>query len=145
MKYTLAWIAFAAAGILTISEFRPKPAAPPPPSNPSILLVPLSIINEADQAKIIDSTNDQDPNVRWEALVLLDKMKSPQAVPLLFEKLRLDTDTGLKMKIIDLLETRAPRPDITMKLLETMEDGDPELRVKALQALKKIAESHRGA
>lgn len=128
------------AGFFAIKQFKPAPPPPPPPPPPpAILLEPLPIINEAEQAKIVKSSSDQDPDVRWESLVLLDKMKSPQALPLLFEKLHKDPEADVKIKIITLLSERSSH-DISQNLVWALKDLEPTVRVAALQALDKIGD-----
>lgn len=140
MKPVAAFIIFIVAGYFAFLQLRPKRIPPPPtPPPPAILLEPLPVINEEEQAKVINSTNDQDSNVRWEALVFLEKMKSPEAYPLLFEKLRIDSDMEVKIKIIGLLGQRT-HPDISKNLVEALKDHNPEVRVKVLQALEKIGD-----
>ena len=56
------------AGYLAWQQFKPSPPPPPPlPPPPAILIDPAPVINEAEQAKIIKSAEDQDPNVRASA------------------------------------------------------------------------------
>ena len=73
MKYIMLVLAIGVAGFLAYQEFKPVPPPPPPPPPPAILSEPAPVINEAEQAKILKSADDQDPQVRWEAVLLLDK------------------------------------------------------------------------
>ncbi|OGR89869.1 MAG: hypothetical protein A3J74_03570 [Elusimicrobia bacterium RIFCSPHIGHO2_02_FULL_57_9] len=140
MKQIGAFLVFIIAGYFAFQQLRPKPVAPPPtPPPPAILLEPLPVITEEEQVKVINSTNDQDPDVRWEALVFLEKMKAPQAYPLLFQKLRIDPELNLKIKIINLLGTRS-HPEIPEHLLEALKDHNPPVRIKALQALELLGD-----
>src|SRR4051812_14650257 len=106
MKFAAGLLVLMIAGYFALEQFKPKPPPAPPPPPPAITLDPSPIISEAEQAKIVRSANDQDPAVRWEAMVLLDKMKSPKAMPVLFEKLLKDPEGTLRIKIIELLTDR---------------------------------------
>jgi HEAT repeat protein len=140
MKFLVMLIAFVVAGYFAFEQFKPKPPPPPPPPPPpAILLEPAPVISPEEQEKVIKSTNDQDPNVRWEALVFLDKMKSPQAMPLLLEKLRKDPELDVRIKIIRLLGDRRG-PDVTQGLVGALRDMEPDARVEALKALDKIGD-----
>lgn len=138
MRFVMMAVVMAVAGFFALRQMRSasKPAAPQ--ASP-ILLEPLPLISEAEQNKIIRSTNDNDPLVRWEALVLLDKMKAPKANQLLFQKLHKDIDPELRIKVINLLGQRRT-PEITQNLVWVLTDQNPEIRVAALAALEKIGD-----
>jgi len=97
------------------------------------------VINEAEQAKILKSAEDQDPNVRWEAAVLLDKMKAPAAMPVIFHMLQKDLDSTLRLKAVELLSNRRG-PDVLNALVGALRDQEPEIRLSALKALEKIGD-----
>ena len=141
MKYAVMAVILAAAGFFAWQQWKPKPVPAPPPT-PAILLEPTPVISEAEQAKIIKSANDQDPAVRWEAIVFIDKMKVPTSLDLMFEKLHKDHDMALRTKIITLLTQRgAHQPAnarIARHLILAATDPEPEIRVAALQALATI-------
>ena len=79
-----------------------KAAAAPLP----IIVEPGPLVNAEDQARIIKSATDQNPDVRWQAILLLDKMKVSQAYDVMFDRLHHDQDTDLRIKIIGLLSQR---------------------------------------
>ena len=115
------------------------PPPPPPPPPPAILNEPAPVISPAEMEKVLKSVQDPDPSVRWEALVFLDKIKSPEAMPLLFDKLQHDQEPAVRIKIITLLSDRR-RPDVLQALLGAMKDLEPDVRVAALRALDKIGD-----
>ncbi|MDE2038763.1 MAG: HEAT repeat domain-containing protein [Elusimicrobia bacterium] len=139
MKQVLLILVLVVSGYLAYRELKPPPPPPPPPLPPPTVIKPQPIIDAAQQAKIIKATDDPDPQVRWEALVLLDKMNSPQALPLLFSKLQKDSDPGLRKKIIQLLSKRKDR-EVTQNIIWALKDPEPTVRVEALDALDKIGD-----
>ena len=139
MKYIMLVCAIAAAGYMAYEEFKPVPPPPPPPPPPAILSEPAPVISEAEQAKIIKSAEDQDPLVRWEAAILLDKMKSQQAMPILFHMLQKDTDAPLRIKVSELLGNRRG-PDVLNALVGALKDQEADVRLASLRALEKIGD-----
>ena len=140
MKYLMMACAIAVAGFMAYKEFKPvPPPPPPPPPPPAILIEPAPVINEAEQAKILKSAEDQDPNVRWEAVLLLDKMKSPQAMPIVFHMLRKDLETSLRIKAVELLGNRHGA-DVNDALIGALKDNEPDVRLASLRALEKIGD-----
>ncbi len=139
MKYILLLGAVVVAGYMAYQEFKPVPPPPPPPPPPAILSEPAPVINEAEQAKILKSAEDQDPNVRWEAVLLLDKMKSPQAMPIIFHMLQKDLDPTLRVKAIELLGNRRG-PDVLGALCGALKDQESDVRLAALRAIEKIGD-----
>jgi HEAT repeat protein len=139
MKYILLVCAIAVAGYMAYQEFKPVPPPPPPPPPPAILSEPAPVINEAEQAKILKSAEDQDPNVRWEAVLLLDKMKSPQAMPIMFHMLQKDLDTTVRIKVVELLGGRKG-PDVLNALVGSLKDQEPDVRLASLRAIEKIGD-----
>lgn len=120
--------------------FTPAPPPPPPPPPPpAILNEPAPVINEAELQKVLKSAQDPDANVRWEAVVFLDKVKSPRAMPLMQDMLQHDQDPALRIKIIDLLGDRRG-PDVMTALLASTRDQEAEVRLAALRALEKIGD-----
>ncbi|NNN07510.1 MAG: HEAT repeat domain-containing protein [Elusimicrobia bacterium] len=88
---------------------------------------------------MLKSAQDTDPGVRWEAVVFLDKVKAPQAMPLMFQMLQRDPEPSLRTKIINLLGGRSG-PDVLQALLLATKDQEPDVRIAALQALDKIGD-----
>jgi HEAT repeat protein len=139
MKHILLAGVVAAAGYMAYREYGPKPPAPLPPPPPAILSEPAPVINEAEQAKILKSAEDMDPSVRWEAALLLDKIKSPQAMPVLFYMLRKDLDAPVRIKAAQLLGDRRG-PEAVNALVESLRDQEPDVRLAVLRALEKIGD-----
>jgi len=164
MKYLMMAVLLGIAGYLSWQQFKPKPPLPPPPPPPAIMSVAAPVISAAEQSKIIKSSNDQDPTVRWEAIVFLDKMKIPAFFDVVFEKLHKDPDQELRIKIIALLgkrgsprttlvELAADSPEtpasktqdtindlITRNLIWATQDSTPEIRIAALEALIEVGD-----
>ena len=139
MKHIMLVLAIGVAGFLAYKEFKPVPPPPPPPPPPAILSEPAPVINEAEQAKIFKSAEDQDPGVRWEAVLLLDKMKSPQAMPLMTHMLQKDVDPTVRIKIIALLGDRRG-PEVINALVGSLKDNEPDVRLASLKALERIGD-----
>jgi HEAT repeat protein len=88
---------------------------------------------------VLKSAQDPDQNVRWEAVVFLDKVQSPKAMPLMAEMLQKDMEAELRIKIIGLLKTKHG-PDVMAALLGSTKDQEPTVRVAALQAIEEIGD-----
>ena len=170
MKFFLMALVLGVAGYFAWQQFKPKPPPPPPPPAPILLTAPASIINTEEQAKIIKSANDQDAEVRWQAILFLDKMKVPVAWDVMFEKIHKDTDLDLRLKVIKLIGehgaqklTILPNPadplnpivsacavstgvdekcarDIAQHLVATAQDPIPEIRIAALKSLDTLGD-----
>jgi len=169
MKYPLMAVILIVAAYFAWRQLKPKPPPPPPPPPPAILLEPVPALSAEEQAKVLKSANDQDPQVRWEAIVFLDKTKVPAAFEVMFNKLHQDPDVELRIKIIKLLvERKGPTPtprlqqnsvdslnpgavaaptaqekrnaEITQNLVWATKDPLPEIRVAALQALDTLGD-----
>jgi HEAT repeat protein len=146
MKHVLMGLILVVAGYFMFLKFKPKSASPasqaaqeaalPPPP---IVVEPVPIISPEEQAKIIRAANDQDPNVRWESMLLLDKMKSPEAMPLFIEKVEKDPEAGVRIKILNMLGTRRG-PDVVAACVNALKDMEPEVRIAALDALEQIGD-----
>ena len=142
MKF-LAVVALAVAlGIVLFQRgvFTPAPPPPPPPPPPpAILSLPAPVINEAELQKVLKSAEDSEPTVRWEAVVFLDKVNSPRAMPLMQEMLQHDMEPTLRIKIINLLGNRHGA-EVMKALVGSMKDQEAEVRLAALRALDKIGD-----
>ncbi len=141
MKALMALVFAAALGVLVWQRFlKPAPPPPPPPPPPpAILSEPAPVVSPAELQRVLKSTQDTDPGVRWEAVVFLDKIKSPQAYPIMFYMLQRDQEPSLRVKIINLLGTRGG-PDVLKALLGATHDQEADVRVAALQALDTIGD-----
>lgn len=116
------------------------PPPPPPPPPPAILNDAAPVVNEAELQKVLKATQDGEPAVRWEAVVFLDKIKSPEAMPIMREMLRRDTEPTVRIKIIELLSNRRT-PEVLEALVAAMKDQEPDVRVASLRALDKIGDA----
>lgn len=139
MKYFLLVLGIAAASFMAYEKFKPVPPAPPPPPPPAILSEPAPVIDAAEQAKILKSAEDPDPEVRWEAVVLLEKMKSPQAMPVLFYMLHKDPEISVRIKAVALLSKRRGT-DVVNALVGALKDPEPDVRLATLRAIETIGD-----
>ena len=139
MKFLLMLIGLGAAGYMAYQQFKPVPPPPPPPPPPAILSEPMPVINEAEQAKILKTAEDQDPKVRWEAILLLDKMKAPAAYPMMFHMLQKDLDVDVRVNIAKLLGDRNG-PNVMQALIGALRDQEPQVRLAALLSIEKIGD-----
>lgn len=139
MKGIMVFVLAGVLGFLLWQKYKPVPPPPPPPPPPAILSEPAPVIDAEEQRKVLKSAEDPDPGVRWEAVVLLDKMKSPEAMPLMFHMLQKDLDHQVRIKIVDLLSARRG-PDISAALVRALKDQEPEVRLAALRALDRIGD-----
>jgi|CXWL01.1.fsa_nt_gi HEAT repeat protein len=140
MKHSVFAVAFVVAAYMAWQQYKPQQEiAPPPLPPPAILSEPAPVINEAEQAKIIKATEDQDPGVRWESVILLDKMKSPQAMPIMLHMLEKDFDVPLRTKIVELLGNRNS-PEVIAALVGALKDTEPEVRIAAIRSIEKIGD-----
>ena len=115
------------------------PPPPPPPPPPAILNEPAPVISPAALQKVLNSAQDPDANVRWQAVLFLDKVQAPQAMPLMRQMLQRDMDPQLRINIINLLSSRKG-PDVVSTVLLATKDMEPDVRLAALQALEKIGD-----
>lgn len=139
MKYLMMIVVMGVAGYFAFQRAKPAAPPPPPPPPPAILMEPAPVISEEEQAKVIKSANDPDPLVRWEALLLLDKMKAPRAQEIMFQKLHKDLDLDLRRNILTNLATKRS-PEVTQNVVWVLKDSNPEIRLAALEALDKIGD-----
>jgi len=171
MRYLLMIVVLCVAGYFAWQQFKPR-TPPPPPPPPPILTEPSPLISTEEQAKVVKSASDQDSDVRWQAIVFLDKMKVPAAFDVMFEKTRKDPDIDLRVKVIGLLGQRGaqkialqaspndpltpvlsadpiPREkriaEISQHLLASTKDPVPEIRIAALQALDGLGDYSVGS
>ena len=151
MRFALIAVVMAVAGYFAFQQTKAKPAAlagtpaaspaagAAAPAAPVLKVEPAPVISAAEQAKIVKSTSDQDPRVRWEAMVFLDKIQSPQSYPILFEHLRKDLEPEIRVKVLKLLSERSGT-DVVQNVVWACKDQIPEVRVAALQAIDKIGD-----
>jgi HEAT repeat protein len=172
MKFLFMTVVLCVAGYFAWQQFKPKPVPPPPPPPPPILTEPAPLISPEEQNKVIKSTNDQDPEVRWQAIVFLDKMKVPSAFDVMFDRMVKDQDLELRIKIINLLGQRGAQKitmqadpnnplnpiisadptsrekrivEISEHLVAACKDPLPEIRIAALSALDVLGDYSVGA
>jgi HEAT repeat protein len=170
MKYLFMTVVLCVAGYFSWQQFKPKPTPPPPPP-PPIMTEPASLITPEEQSKVIKSASDQNPEVRWQAIVFLDKMNVPSAFDVMFDKMQNDTDTDLRLKIINLLGQHGARKiilqadpndplnpvgttdpsrvqrlsEISRHLVTATKDPLPDIRIAALQAIDAVGDYSVGS
>lgn len=115
------------------------PPPPPPPPPPAILSEPAPIISESELLKVLKSAADTEASVRWEAVVFLDKVKSPHAMRLMREMLQHDPEPTLRIKILELMGDRGGQ-EVLEALVRSLKDQEPEVRLAALRSLDKIGD-----
>jgi HEAT repeat protein len=141
MKAIMVLALAAVLGFLVWQKFlkAAPPPPPPPPPPPAILSEPAPVLSDAELQKVIKSASDSEPSVRWESVVYLDKVKAPQAMPLMFEMLQHDQEPDVRTKIINLLGGRSG-PDVLRALLGATKDQEADVRLAALKALDRIGD-----
>jgi HEAT repeat protein len=172
MKFLLMIAVLCVAGYFAWQQFKPRPAPPPPAPPPTILTEPAPLISSEEQAKVVKAASDQDAEVRWQAIVFLDKMKVPSAFDVMFEKIRKDPEVDLRIRVIKLLGERGAQKltvqssssdpltpvftadptsrekrivEISQHLVATAKDPLPEIRIAALQALDVLGDYSVGS
>ena len=141
MKFIGVLVLAGALGYMMWDRFlKPgPPPPPPPPPPPAILLEPAPVIPEAELQKVLKSAQDTDPEVRWEAVLFLDKVNSPHAMALMRSMLQRDPEPNLRIKIIDRLSGRRG-PEVMQALVGSMTDQEADVRLAALRAIEKIGD-----
>lgn len=139
MKALAFVVLLAAVGALLWQKgvIGPKPEPPPPP--PAILSEPAPIISGEELQKVLRSTQDPEADVRWEAVVFLDKVRAPQALPLMKEMLQRDAEPSVRSRIVGLLGSRGG-PDALPPLVGALRDPEADVRLAALRALEQIGD-----
>ncbi|MCX5794147.1 MAG: HEAT repeat domain-containing protein [Elusimicrobia bacterium] len=148
MKFLLMTVVLCVAGYFAWQQFKPKPLPPPPPPPPAILTEPAPLITPEEQTKIIKSANDTNPEVRWQAILFLDKMRVPAFFDVVFERMQKDQDLEVRLKIITLLGQRGSDKriaEISQHLVAATKDSVPEVRMAALQALDALGDYSVGS
>ena len=112
-------------------------AAMPPP--PAISKPPAPVLSPEEVQRIVDSTVDSNPGVRWEAAKLLIQMNAPEADEILQKMLVQDPDASLRKNIVSLFGDK-PGPKASAKVAKALQDQDPEVRIVALQVLTKLGD-----
>lgn len=136
MKFAVMAVVLVVAGFFLFQKYKPKEAAPgPAPETLAPPAPPPPLISQEEEAKVAKSAGDENAEVRWGALVLLDKMKAPSSLALLLEKFQKDPEIGLRVRIAELLGPKKS-PDVARVLILSTKDFVPEIRVAALKALE---------
>lgn len=117
----------------------PRPSLPPPP--PALSRPPAPALGDEQVRRVIESTRDINPQVRWEAARLLVQMRVPQTRELIPEMLIRDPDPGVRKQILNLIAGRpGARGEISRLLLGSLKDESPEVRLEAIGALARIGD-----
>ncbi|MBI5623248.1 MAG: HEAT repeat domain-containing protein [Elusimicrobia bacterium] len=132
-------IVLAIAGFFASRSFVKK--APPPPPVVEAPPPPPPLITPEEEAKIIKATRDLDSDVRWEAVQLLNNIKSPSSNAVLFERLHKDDSLEMRMRVAGLLRTKTGA-DVAEQLVLALQEAanPPELRIAVLGALASVGE-----
>ncbi len=138
MKYYVAVLVLIVAIIAAVMRLNggssaSAPKLPPPPVQPP----PAPIIDPAQEARVINSTKDENPDVRWNAALFLVNMRSPRAKPIIFWMLHNDQDPDLKVKLIGLLARNAgpDAPEVLRQIESAVHDPSAKVRIAAMKTL----------
>lgn len=139
MRNILYILVFLVSGFFIVRKMLVKP--PPPPVIVEPPPPPPPVLNAQDEAKILASCRDINGDVRWEAVRLLDSLGSPQALPMLFERLQKDEEVTVRLKVIQLLATKKGH-EVAKNLVIALKDqaNPPEIRKEVLDALGKVGD-----
>lgn len=118
------------------AEYIPPPPPPPPPE---LSQMPPPVLDEAALKRVRRSTQDSDPQVRWEAAQTLVAAHDGRADEILFTMLRQDSDAGIRRNIAGLLSSRK-EPTAVRALVGALRDSDAEVRLAVLQSLGQIGD-----
>jgi HEAT repeat protein len=128
--------------------YKPVPAMAPIPvkvAEPPVLSKPPApILSSEEIQKVIESTKDMSPTVRWQALAFLVQINAPQADGLVLEMLRQDPDAALRKNIVLMLGERHG-PKSSEYLVKALQDQEAQVRIAALQMLDKIGDYSAGS
>ncbi|MBI5883448.1 MAG: hypothetical protein HZB91_10145 [Elusimicrobia bacterium] len=132
-------LALAIAGFFAAKAIFKKP--PPPPVVEAPPPPPPPLITPEEEAKIIKATRDIDPDVRWEAALLLSNLKSPSSNAVLFERLHKDESIENRLRVSALLRSKTGA-DVAQQLVLALKDAanPPELRLSILVTLASVGE-----
>lgn len=139
MKSFMAFLTMLALGLLAWQKMRPEPPPPTIPPPPAILSEPAPVMDPEEQKKVLKSAEDTDPDVRWEAAVLLDKMQSPDAMAVATKLLHKDLEPSVRVRVAGLLGKRKGK-DAVEALVRALKDQEPDVRINVLRALDAIGD-----
>lgn len=145
---TLAFIVLLVVGAFKIF-YRPAttPAVlQPPPSAPSSVALPdraaeppPSVLSPEQLKRVLDTTRDPNPNVRWEAVKFLKKSHAPQTDEILEDMMTRDTEMTVRRNVV-LLIGDSGGPQAVRQLTIALRDMEPSVRIAALQALNHLGD-----
>ena len=120
------------------------PAAPPATPAPPVLPErtagpPPSVLSPQEMERVLETTRDPNPNVRWEAAKLLVKTHAPQTAMILEEMMTKDTDAALRRNVVVLIGQEGG-PLATRELTVALRDMEPNVRIAALQMLNRLGD-----
>lgn len=139
MKGFMALLTMVAVGLMVWQKYKPEPPPPVIPPPPAILSEPAPVMDPEEQRKVLKAAQDTDPDVRWEAVVLLDKMKSPDAMPVATRLLHRDMEPSVRIRIAQLMGRRGGKEAVDA-LVRSLKDQEPDVRIAALVALDRIGD-----
>jgi len=147
-------LTFASIVLFFVGAFKlfyrpaPPPIAPqasPPAVPPSLTLPsrtvdpPPSVLSPEQLLKVLETTRDPNPSVRWEAVKFLKKSNSPQSDAIIEEMMTRDTDATVRRNVVVLIgESGGPRA--TRQLVVALQDMDPMVRIAALRAIHRLGD-----
>jgi HEAT repeat protein len=122
-----------------------KPLAPTEASQlivtpPPIVLQPAPpILDPVAIQKVITTTKDTSPNVRWNALKYLVQIHAPQADALVEEMLQKDSEVMVRKNIVMMLGEH-PGPRTSEFLMRALQDQESQVRITALSMLERTSD-----
>lgn len=130
-------------GIYLYRTHRPVPKAALPPKPPILEEthpVPAPILGPDEIRRVHDAALDTDSNVRWAAIELMYRVHDPQVIPILQNTLKMDTDSTMRRKALNLIQQAAEKETgkksaAEKDLLVALDDSEKEIRMMALMGL----------
>ena len=141
MKLFAFLVFLAAAGFLGYKYEHPPlpPALPPEPPAASVPRDAAPVFNEAEIAKVHQSLQDGDVEVRWAAAQLLYSIHDPQFGALLEKMISDDPDPELRIRLLGMMKGREDLVRLG-GLIKGLRDVDKSVRIASLTALGDIGD-----
>jgi HEAT repeat protein len=144
MKYYVAiavLIIAIGAAVLRLQQSPSGADRKPPPPAP-VQPPPAPIIDPVQEERVINATKDNNPSVRWNAVLFLINMRSTKAKPIIFWMLHHDMDSELKVKLIGLLAKNAgpDAPEVIRQIESAAHDPNSKVRIEAMKTLDQMSD-----
>jgi HEAT repeat protein len=123
-------------GLYYLYVRRNTPPEEPPPPPPALLNTPAPVMSPEEIEKVRMATKDSDPQVRWAAIELLNRIHDPQAPKILEEMMAIDTESSVRQNALGVLKSS----NDPKKLVAALKDSEKGIRLAALMALGDIGD-----